>query len=54
MNNRAIIHAWDHVGTENFQRAMEKYSEYGLNNIVYYETPQEVVQGADVCFIFIE
>ena len=54
LDDGAIIHAWDPVGTENFQKAMEKYSEYDLNNIVYYETPQEAVQGADICFIFTE
>ena len=54
LDDGAIIHAWDPVGTENFQKAIEKYSEYDLNNIVYYETPQEAVQGADICFIFTE
>ena len=54
LDDGAIIHAWDPVGTENFQKAMERYSEYDLNNIVYYETPQEAVQGADICFIFTE
>lgn len=54
LDDGAIIHAWDPVGTENFQKAMERYSEYDLNNIVYYETPQEAVQGADICFVFTE
>lgn len=54
LDDGAIIHTWDPVGTENFQKAMEKYSEYDLNNIVYYETPQAAIKDADICFIFTE
>lgn len=54
LDDGAIIHAWDPVGTKNFQKAMEKYSEYNLNNIVYYETPQAAIKDADICFIFTE
>lgn len=54
LDDGAIIHAWDPVGTENFQKAMEKYNEYDLNHIVYYDTPQAVVKDADICFIFTE
>lgn len=54
LDDGAIIHAWDAVGVENFQKAMERQNEYDLNNIVYYETPQETVKDADICFIFTE
>lgn len=54
LDDGAIIHAWDPVGTENFQKVMEKYSEYDLNNIVYYDTPQATIKDADICFIFTE
>ncbi len=54
LDDGAIIHAWDPVGVENFQKAMEKYNEYDLNHIVYYDTPQAAVKDADICFIFTE
>lgn len=54
LDDGAIIHAWDPVGTENFQKAMEKYNEYDLNHIVYYGTPQAAIKDADICFIFTE
>lgn len=54
LDDGAIIHAWDPVGVENFQKAMEKYSEYDLNRIVYYDTPQAALKDADICFIFTE
>lgn len=54
LDDGAIIHAWDLVGTENFQKAMEKYNEYDLNHIVYYDTPQAAIKDADICFIFTE
>lgn len=54
LDGGAIIHAWDPVGAENFQKHMGKYHEYDLNRIVYYDTPQEAVKGADICFIFTE
>ena len=54
LDDGAIIHAWDPVGVENFQKAMEKYNEYDLNQIVYYDTPQAAVKDADICFIFTE
>lgn len=54
LDDGAIIHAWDPVGVENFQRTMEKYNEYDLNHIVYYDTPQAAIKDADICFIFTE
>lgn len=54
LDDGAIIHAWDPVGVENFQKAMEKYNEYDLNHIVYYDTPQAALKDADICFIFTE
>lgn len=54
LDDGAIIHAWDPVGVENFQRTMEKYNEYDLNHIVYYDTPQATLKDADICFIFTE
>lgn len=54
LDDGAIIHAWDPVGVENFQKAMEKYNEYDLNKIVYYDTPQAAIKDADICFIFTE
>lgn len=54
LDDGAIIHAWDAVGVENFQKVMERQNEYDLNNLVYYETPQEAVKDADICFIFTE
>jgi len=54
LDDGAIIHAWDPVGAENFQKAMEKYSEYDLNHIVYYDTPQVAIKEANICFIFTE
>lgn len=50
----AIIHAWDPVGIENFQKMMERSGEYDFNQIVYYATPQQALQDADICFIFTE
>ena len=50
----AIIHAWDPVGVENFQKMMERSGEYDFNQIVYYATPQQALQDADICFIFTE
>ena len=54
LDDGAIIHAWDPVGVENFQKAMEKYGEYDLNNVVYYDTPQAAIKDTDICFIFTE
>ena len=54
LDDGAIIHAWDPVGVENFQKTMEKYNEYDLNQIVYYDTPQAAIKDADICFIFTE
>ena len=33
---------------------MAKYNEYDLNKIVYFDTPQEAIKNADICFIFTE
>ena len=54
LDDGAIVHAWDPVGKQNFQRAMERYNEYDLSRIVYFETPQEAVKHADICFVFTE
>jgi len=54
LDDDAIIHAWDPVGAENFQKTMGKYNEYDLNKIVYYDTPQKAIKDADICFIFTE
>ncbi len=54
LDDGAIIHAWDPVGAKNFQKAMERYHEYDLNRIHYFETPQQAVKNADICFIFTE
>ena len=42
------------MGTENFQKAMEKYNAYDLNHIVYYGTPQAAIKDANIFFIFTE
>lgn len=54
LDEGAVVHAWDPVGQNNFQHAMERYTEYDLNNIKYFATPQEAVKNADICFIFTE
>lgn len=54
LDDGAIVHAWDPVGKQNFQWAMERYNEYDLSRIVYFETPQEAVKNTDICFIFTE
>ena len=54
LDDGATIHAWDPVGAENFQKAMERYNEYDLSKIVYFDTPQEAIKNADICFIFTE
>ena len=54
LDDGATIHAWDPVGAENFSKAMAKYNEYDLSKIVYFDTPQEAIAGADICFIFTE
>jgi len=54
LDDGATVHAWDPVGVENFQKAMEKYNEYDLNKIIYFATPQEAIKNADICFIFTE
>lgn len=43
----ANIKAYDPVGTENFKK---RYP----NEIIYTNTPQEVLKDADICFIFTE
>lgn len=49
----ADIYAYDPVGTENFK---QKYPEgENLNgNITYVSSPEEALDGANVCFIFTE
>jgi len=54
LDDGATIHAWDPVGVENFSKAMSKYNEYDLSKIVYFDTPQDAVKDADICFIFTE
>ena len=54
LDDGATIHAWDPVGVENFSKAMSKYNEYDLNKIVYFDTPQDAIKDADICFIFTE
>ncbi|MBR5318206.1 MAG: UDP-glucose/GDP-mannose dehydrogenase family protein [Peptococcaceae bacterium] len=53
LDEGATIHAWDAVGVENFQKVMEK-ADCNTNNIVYYATPEEALNDADLCFIFTE
>lgn len=48
----AIIHAWDPVGVDNFKALIKK--ECGSENIIYFESPQEALKDADICFIFTE
>ena len=50
----AIVHAWDPAGVENFKKEMDRYQEYDLNRICYFNTPQEALENADICFIFTE
>ena len=54
LDDGATIHAWDPVGVDNFEKAMARYNEYDLSKIVYFDTPQEAITGADICFIFTE
>ena len=50
----AVVHAWDPAGVENFKKEMERYQEYDLNRIYYFNTPLEAVKNTDICFIFTE
>ena len=54
LDDGATIHAWDPVGVDNFEKAMARYNEYDLSKIVYFDTPQEAIKNADICFIFTE
>ncbi len=53
LDDGAIIHAWDPVGVENFQKAMEKYHEYDLNHIVYYDMPQAALKRCRYLLYFL-
>ena len=43
----AYVKAWDPVGVENFRKRMPE-------NIQYYDSIEETLQGADICMIFTE
>ncbi|MGF9856559.1 UDP-glucose/GDP-mannose dehydrogenase family protein [Priestia endophytica] len=47
LNEGATIHAYDPVGTENFQKIHP-------NNITYATTVEDALENADMCFIFTE
>ncbi len=54
LEDGAIIHAWDPVGVENFEKALTRNDDCDVSRIIYYDTPQETLEGADICFIFTE
>lgn len=53
LKNGADIYAYDPVAAENFQK---KFPEGMIGNgrITYTETPEEALEGANICFIFTE
>ncbi len=54
LEDGAEVHAWDPVGVENFEKILAKNSDCDNNHIIYYDTPQEALENADICFIFTE
>lgn len=53
LDERANVRAWDPYGSENFMMALEQYGcQYDA--IEYYDTIDETIKGADLCFIFTE
>lgn len=50
----ATVHAWDAAGVSKFKAFMKKNTDCNLDKLLYFDTPEQAVNGADICFIFTE
>lgn len=53
LQHGAIIRAYDPVGIENFKKVFPE-GPYGKGKISYFTSPQDALEGANICFIFTE
>ena len=50
----ATVHAWDAAGINHFKAFIQKSTDCDLEKLLYFDTPQETIRNADICFIFTE
>ncbi|MCR2807401.1 UDP-glucose dehydrogenase family protein [Paenibacillus soyae] len=54
LEDGAYVRAFDPIGVPNFKKYIEQTGVEGLDNLSYYESIEETINGADICFIFTE